>query len=162
MEKGSLRCDANVSVRPKGQEEFGTKVEIKNLNSFRNMRRALEYEEVRQREELASGGRIYQETRLWNEALGVTQPMRSKEYAHDYRYFPEPDLIPSSCIESERLAIPRTHRYPVRPASRFCRRSCSAACRTIRTSISRIAARTARSTRAPRWRIPNRRRMTQQ
>ncbi|MDA0999780.1 MAG: Asp-tRNA(Asn)/Glu-tRNA(Gln) amidotransferase subunit GatB [bacterium] len=94
MQEGSLRCDANISIRPAGSSTLGEKVEIKNLNSFRNMRRALEYEEVRQREALASGGRIYQETRLWNDALGMTQPMRSKEYAHDYRYFPDPDLVP--------------------------------------------------------------------
>ena len=94
MQEGSLRCDANISLRPQGSEEFGEKVEIKNMNSFRNLRRALEYEEKRQRETLDSGGAIHQETRLWDESTGVTRGMRSKEYAHDYRYFPDPDLVP--------------------------------------------------------------------
>jgi aspartyl-tRNA(Asn)/glutamyl-tRNA(Gln) amidotransferase subunit B len=94
MEEGSLRCDANVSIRPAGTAELGTKVEIKNLNSFRNVERALEYEVKRQSEELAAGRRIVQETRLFDADRGVTRSMRSKEYAHDYRYFPEPDLVP--------------------------------------------------------------------
>jgi aspartyl-tRNA(Asn)/glutamyl-tRNA(Gln) amidotransferase subunit B len=94
MEEGSLRCDANVSVRPRGAEKLGTKVEIKNLNSFRFMQRALDYEIERQSAILSEGGQIVQETRLWNEAEGRTYPMRSKEEAHDYRYFPEPDLLP--------------------------------------------------------------------
>ena len=94
MEEGSLRCDANVSVRRRGAERFGTKTEVKNLNSFRYLHRALEYEIERQITVLESGGRIEQETRLWNLAGGRTEPMRSKEYAHDYRYFPEPDLLP--------------------------------------------------------------------
>jgi len=94
MEEGSLRCDANVSIRPRGQEKFGTKVEVKNLNSFRYLQRALEYEIERQAEVLSSGGRIVQETRLFQVAEGTTAPMRSKEQAHDYRYFPEPDLAP--------------------------------------------------------------------
>jgi aspartyl-tRNA(Asn)/glutamyl-tRNA(Gln) amidotransferase subunit B len=94
MEEGSLRCDANVSVRRRGAERFGTKTEVKNLNSFRYLQRALEYEIERQITVLESGGRIDQETRLWNLAAGRTEPMRSKEYAHDYRYFPEPDLLP--------------------------------------------------------------------
>jgi aspartyl-tRNA(Asn)/glutamyl-tRNA(Gln) amidotransferase subunit B len=94
MEEGSLRCDANVSVRPKGSEKLGTKVEIKNLNSFRFLQRALDYEIERQSRVLSEGGQITQETRLWNEAEGRTFPMRSKEEAHDYRYFPEPDLLP--------------------------------------------------------------------
>ena len=94
MEEGSLRCDANVSVRPRGQEKFGTKVEVKNVNSFRFIRLALEYEIERQIEVLESGGRVMQETRLWNAAEGRTYSMRSKEQAHDYRYFPEPDLPP--------------------------------------------------------------------
>ncbi len=94
MQEGSLRCDANISLRVRGAEEFGAKVEIKNMNSFRNLRRALEYEEKRQREILDSGGVIHQETRLWDESAGVTRGMRSKEYAHDYRYFPDPDLVP--------------------------------------------------------------------
>jgi len=94
MEEGSLRCDANVSVRPRGQEEFGTKTEIKNVNSFRFIREALEYEIDRQIEIVESGGKVTQETRLYNPAEGKTYGMRSKEQAHDYRYFPEPDLSP--------------------------------------------------------------------
>ncbi len=94
MEEGSLRCDANVSVRPEGSTEFGTKVEIKNLNSFRFLQKALDYEIERQSRSLREGGRIIQETRLWDDAEGRTAAMRSKEEAHDYRYFPEPDLPP--------------------------------------------------------------------
>ncbi len=94
MEEGSLRCDANVSVRPRGQEKFGTKVEVKNVNSFRFIRLALEYEIERQIEVVENGGRVMQETRLWNASEGRTYSMRSKEQAHDYRYFPEPDLPP--------------------------------------------------------------------
>ncbi len=100
MEEGSLRCDANVSLRPRGAQEFGTRTEIKNLNSFRNVQRAIEYEIERQAEVLESGGRVVQETRLFDANRGVTQPMRSKEEAHDYRYFPEPDLVPL-CIDQE-------------------------------------------------------------
>ncbi len=94
MEEGSLRCDANISVRPRGQKEFGTKTEIKNVNSFRFVREALEYEIGRQIEVIESGGKIHQETRLYNSNEGKTYGMRSKEQAHDYRYFPEPDLLP--------------------------------------------------------------------
>ena len=94
MEEGSLRCDANVSVRPRGQREFGTKTEVKNVNSFRFIRQALEYEIERQIEVLEEGGKIVQETRLFNAVEGKTYGMRSKEEAHDYRYFPEPDLLP--------------------------------------------------------------------
>jgi len=94
MEEGSLRCDANVSVRPRGQKELGTKTEIKNVNSFRFIRQALEYEIERQIETLEAGEKIVQETRLFNSAEGRTYSMRSKEEAHDYRYFPEPDLLP--------------------------------------------------------------------
>jgi aspartyl-tRNA(Asn)/glutamyl-tRNA(Gln) amidotransferase subunit B len=94
MEKGHLRCDANVSVRPRGVEKFGTKVEVKNLNSFRFLKLALEYEIARQVAVIDSGGRVVQETRLYNSDLNETFPMRSKEDAHDYRYFPEPDLLP--------------------------------------------------------------------
>ncbi len=94
MEEGSLRCDANISVRPAGQKEFGTKTEIKNVNSFRFIRQALEYEIARHIEVVDSGGRIVQETRLFNSNEGKTCGMRSKEEAHDYRYFPEPDLLP--------------------------------------------------------------------
>jgi aspartyl-tRNA(Asn)/glutamyl-tRNA(Gln) amidotransferase subunit B len=94
MEEGSLRCDANVSVRPRGQERFGTKAEVKNVNSFKFIRAALEYEIERQIELIESGGRVQQESRLWNANEGRTFSMRSKEQAHDYRYFPEPDLPP--------------------------------------------------------------------
>lgn len=94
MEEGSLRCDANVSLRPQGAETFGTKAEIKNLNSFRGVEKAIQYEIQRQTEVLAQGGRIVQETRLWDSELAATRSMRSKEEAHDYRYFPEPDLVP--------------------------------------------------------------------
>jgi aspartyl-tRNA(Asn)/glutamyl-tRNA(Gln) amidotransferase subunit B len=94
MEEGSLRCDANVSIREKGAVQFGTKVEIKNLNSFRFLQRALDYEIERQKRALSEGETIKQETRLWDESGGRTFPMRSKEEAHDYRYFPEPDLMP--------------------------------------------------------------------
>jgi len=88
MEEGSLRCDANVSVRPQGAKELGTKTEIKNMNSFRNVERAIAYESERQIRLLASGGRVVQETLLWNADQGTAEPMRSKEEAHDYRYFP--------------------------------------------------------------------------
>src|SRR5580704_8922020 len=94
MEEGSLRCDANVSVRLRGAKEFGTKVEVKNLNSFRYLQKALEYEIERHIGVLESGSRIFQETRLWNQDESCTVSMRSKEKAHDYRYFPEPDLLP--------------------------------------------------------------------
>ena len=94
MEEGSLRCDGNISVRPRGQKEFGTKTEVKNVNSFRFIREALEYEIERQIGVIESGGKITQETRLYNSAEGKTYGMRSKEQAHDYRYFPEPDLLP--------------------------------------------------------------------
>ena len=94
MESGQLRCDANVSLRPFGQNEFGTKVEVKNMNSFRAIHRAIEYEIVRQTEVLEAGGRLVQETRGWNDARGLTVSQRTKEFAEDYRYFPEPDLPP--------------------------------------------------------------------
>src|ERR1700756_1844844 len=105
MEEGSLRCDANVSVRPRGQKEFGTKAEIKNVNSFRFIRDALEYEIGRQIDVLESGGKITQETRLYNSIEGKTYSMRSKEQAHDYRYFPEPDLLPLVVDEKWRREI---------------------------------------------------------
>ncbi len=110
MEEGSLRCDANVSVRPRGQAALGTKAEVKNLNSFRFLQRALEHEIARQIDLLADGGRVVQETRLWDAAAGRTVSMRSKEEAHDYRYFPEPDLPPVVAdvgrIERIRAAMP--------------------------------------------------------
>ena len=110
MEEGSLRCDANISLRPIGQAEYGTKVEIKNMNSFRNVRDALDYEIRRQTRALETGERIVQETRLWDPDRAVTVSMRSKEFAHDYRYFPEPDLPPldvqPSWIEEMRARLP--------------------------------------------------------
>src|SRR6266849_2703382 len=108
MEEGSLRCDANVSVRLRGSSEFGTKVEVKNLNSFRFLQKALEYEIERHIGVLEGGGRISQETRLWNQASGRTESMRSKEKAHDYRYFPEPDLLPVHISAAWRDEVLRT------------------------------------------------------
>ena len=94
MEKGMVRCDVNVSVRPKGAKELGAKIEIKNMNSFSGVRRALEYEIPRQMDVVKSGGKLIQSTRRWDDVGGVTEEMRTKEHAHDYRYFPEPDLMP--------------------------------------------------------------------
>ena len=110
MEKGNLRCEANVSVRRVGDEKFGTKVELKNLNSVRFMQRAIEFEVERHVALIESGGRVVQETRLWDERAGETRPMRSKEEAHDYRYFPEPDLPPlvvsAEFVEGVRSSMP--------------------------------------------------------
>ena len=110
MEEGSLRCDANVSVRLRGTDTYGTRAEIKNLNSFRNVARAIDHEVLRQAAIVESGGKIVQETRLWNADRGETVSMRSKEEAHDYRYFPEPDLPPlvvtAEWIEEVRKALP--------------------------------------------------------
>jgi len=108
MEKGSLRCDANISVRPRGEKKLGTKVEIKNMNSFRAVERALQFEIERQTGVLTEGGRLTQETRLWDESRGETFSMRSKEYAHDYRYFPEPDLVSFTLSLAEVEAIRKT------------------------------------------------------
>ena len=119
MEEGSLRCDANVSVRPRGQKEFGTKAEIKNVNSFRFIREAVEYEIGRQIDVLEAGGKIAQETRLYNANEGKTYSMRSKEQAHDYRYFPEPDLLPLVVDEKWRGEIART--LPELPEARRAR-----------------------------------------
>jgi aspartyl-tRNA(Asn)/glutamyl-tRNA(Gln) amidotransferase subunit B len=105
MEEGSLRCDANVSVRPAGQARFGTKAEVKNLNSFRYLEKALEYEIERQVGLVEGGGRVVQETRLWDSGAGRTVSMRSKEEAHDYRYFPEPDLPPLVVSEARIAAV---------------------------------------------------------
>ena len=117
MEEGSLRCDANVSIRPAGSTELGTKAEIKNMNSFRSVLRAIESEIERQTAIMESGGRIVQETRGWDEGQGETHSMRSKEEAHDYRYFPDPDLVPieigAALIEELRKTI------PVLPPQRF-------------------------------------------
>ncbi|OGV59442.1 MAG: aspartyl/glutamyl-tRNA amidotransferase subunit B [Lentisphaerae bacterium RIFOXYA12_FULL_48_11] len=117
LEEGNVRCDVNCSVRPEGQKEFGTKTEIKNLNTFKGVLNALKYEIPRQVDVLESGGKIFQETRRWEVETGVTIAMRSKEYAHDYRYFPEPDLAPvvTSCEQIEELRrnlpeLPRTRR----------------------------------------------------
>ena len=114
MEEGSLRCDANVSIRPPGATEFGTKVEIKNMNSFRNVQRALEFEVRRQAQALGAGERIVQETRLWDADRGYTKTMRTKEFAHDYRYFPEPDLVPlkldDAFVDGIRRALPELAR----------------------------------------------------
>ena len=110
MEEGSFRCDANISVRPSGAKELGTKVEIKNMNSFKAVEKALEHEIKRQIETLSEGGRLQQETRLWDAEREVTRSMRSKEFAHDYRYFPEPDLLPlvveEKWIEEIRAGLP--------------------------------------------------------
>jgi aspartyl-tRNA(Asn)/glutamyl-tRNA(Gln) amidotransferase subunit B len=119
MEEGSLRCDANVSVRPRGQKEFGTKAEIKNVNSFRFIRDALAYEIGRQIDVIESGGTIAQETRLYNANEGKTYSMRSKEQAHDYRYFPEPDLLPLVVDEKWKSEIARS--LPELPESRRAR-----------------------------------------
>jgi aspartyl-tRNA(Asn)/glutamyl-tRNA(Gln) amidotransferase subunit B len=116
MEEGSLRCDANVSVRPRGQEKFGTKAEVKNVNSFKFIRAALEYEVERQVELIESGGRVTQETRLWSAHEGRTYSMRSKEQAHDYRYFPEPDLPP--VIVSAELLSETRRKLPELPEAR--------------------------------------------
>jgi aspartyl-tRNA(Asn)/glutamyl-tRNA(Gln) amidotransferase subunit B len=117
MEEGSLRCDANVSVRRAGETAFGTKTEIKNMNSFRNVERAIAFETERQIRLLETGGKVVQETLLWSADRGVAEPMRSKEEAHDYRYFPEPDLLPldldPAWIESVRAKLPELP-YPVR------------------------------------------------
>ena len=119
MEEGSLRCDANVSVRPRGQKELGTKAEIKNVNSFRFIREALVYEIERQVEVIESGGKIVQETRLYNAHEGKTYSMRSKEQAHDYRYFPEPDLLPLVVGEKWKAEIAKT--LPELPEARRAR-----------------------------------------
>ncbi len=120
MQEGSFRCDANISLRPLGQEEFGTRTELKNMNSFRHVASALEYEIRRQRDLLLEGGVVVQETRLWNPDSGITESMRGKEDAHDYRYFPCPDLIPieldEEWIERIRATIPE---LPDRRKQRF-------------------------------------------
>ncbi len=116
MEEGSLRCDANISLRPMGQREFGTKTEIKNMNSFRNVQRGLEYEQARQADLLARGERVVQQTLRWDEATGATLAMRSKEDAHDYRYFPDPDL-PRFALSAAYIAA-RRQEIPELPAKR--------------------------------------------
>nr|Q3APF2.1 RecName: Full=Aspartyl/glutamyl-tRNA(Asn/Gln) amidotransferase subunit B; Short=Asp/Glu-ADT subunit B [Chlorobium chlorochromatii CaD3] len=120
MEEGSLRCDANVSLRPVGATEYGTRTEIKNMNSFKNVEKAIEYEALRHREILENGGVIIQETRLWDADKGETRSMRGKEFAHDYRYFPDPDLVPvlvdEAMIERLKLELPE---FPEMRARRF-------------------------------------------
>jgi aspartyl-tRNA(Asn)/glutamyl-tRNA(Gln) amidotransferase subunit B len=120
MEKGELRCDVNLSIRRKGETKLGTKAEIKNLNSFKNAKSAFEYEYARQVKAIEAGERIVQETRLWDAEKGVTRTMRSKEEAHDYRYFPEPDLPPihigAAWIETVRATIPE---LPAQKRARF-------------------------------------------
>ena len=122
MQEGSFRCDANVSVRPKGQEKFGTRAEIKNLNSFRFVEKAINYEIERQIELIESGGKVVQETRLYDPDKGETRSMRSKEEANDYRYFPDPDLLPvvleDELIEKVRASLPE---LPDEKAARFVR-----------------------------------------
>ncbi len=121
MEKGNLRCDANVSIRPKGAEYLGVRTEIKNMNSFRHVERALTYEIERQRRLLEQGENVVQETRLWDPEKGITLPMRTKEEAHDYRYFPDPDLVPlvvdQNWIEQIRGTLPE---LPLERMRRFC------------------------------------------
>ena len=120
MEEGSFRCEPNLSLRPLGQNEFGTKVELKNINSFKYVKDAIEYEVKRQTKVLSEGGKIQQETRLWNIECGETAVMRSKEEAHDYRYFPDPDLVPlkldQEWVEGFRSTVPE---LPAERASRF-------------------------------------------
>ncbi|MEW6333767.1 MAG: Asp-tRNA(Asn)/Glu-tRNA(Gln) amidotransferase subunit GatB [Thermodesulfobacteriota bacterium] len=122
MEEGSFRCDANVSLRPRGTEAFGTRTELKNMNSFRNVQRALEYEIKRQAYVLDAGGAVVQETRLWDDTAGTTHSMRGKEEAHDYRYFPDPDLVPvvidDAWIETVRQGLPE---LPLEKRERFVR-----------------------------------------
>ncbi len=117
MQEGSFRCDANVSVRPCGAEQFGTRAEIKNLNSFRFIERAIEFEVARQIELIENGGRVVQETRLYDPNKDETRPLRSKEDAHDYRYFPDPDLLPvevtSAYVEAIRAALPELPREKI-------------------------------------------------
>jgi len=120
LEQGSLRCDANVSIRPVGQKEFGTRAEVKNINSFKNVEKAIDYEIRRQIRLIEGGGKVVQETRLWDADKGITESMRSKEEAHDYRYFPDPDLVPitveQSWIDGIRSSLPE---LPEAKSSRF-------------------------------------------
>ncbi len=124
MEEGSLRCDANVSVRRKGETELGTKTEVKNMNSFRNVERALEYEIDRQIGLIEDGGKVVQETLLWDADQNVAVPMRSKEEAHDYRYFPDPDLVPVLVDEPwiRRVRAVRCPSFPSPRRDRFVER----------------------------------------
>jgi len=122
MEKGMVRCDVNVSVRPKGAKELGAKIEIKNMNSFSGARKALEYEIPRQIEMLKSGGKLVQSTRRWDDVAGVTEEMRTKEHAHDYRYFPEPDLMPFTPTDEWLIEVQkRVVELPLARKQRFMR-----------------------------------------
>ena len=122
MEEGSFRCDANISLRPRGEDKLGIRAELKNMNSFRNVQRALEHEIKRQQYVLEGGGQVVQETRLWDDSKGVTRSMRGKEEAHDYRYFPDPDLVPliigDEWIEEVRKTLPE---LPMEKRERFMR-----------------------------------------
>ena len=122
MEEGSFRCDANISIRPAGEEMLGTRTEVKNMNSFRHVERALVYEIERQKKVIQAGGEVVQETRLWDPTKGVTEAMRGKEEAHDYRYFPDPDLVPltisSEWVEEIRKGLPE---LPLPKRARFTR-----------------------------------------
>ena len=120
LEEGSFRCDANVSVRPWGQKELGTRAELKNLNSFRFIKQAIEYEVERQIDRIEGGGKVVQETRLFDSDTGMTRSMRGKEEAHDYRYFPDPDLVPlvisEAWVDDVRATLPelpdaKQHRF---------------------------------------------------
>lgn len=119
MEEGSFRCDANVSIRPRGATEFGTRTELKNLNSFRHVQKAIEYEVLRQQDVLEDGDKVIQETRLFDSVKGITMSMRDKEEAHDYRYFPDPDLVPVH-ITAEQLETWKSE-LPELPEARRCR-----------------------------------------
>src|SRR5207302_613490 len=122
MEKGMVRCDVNVSVRPRGAKELGAKIEIKNMNSFSGARKALEYEIPRQIEVLKSEGKLIQSTRRWDDASGTTEEMRTKEHAHDYRYFPEPDLMQFQPTEAWLEAVSkRVVELPLARKQRFIR-----------------------------------------
>lgn len=122
MEKGMVRCDVNVSVRPKGETALGAKIEIKNMNSFSGARRALEYEIPRQIEAVSRGEKLRQETRRWDDVAGITEPMRSKEDAHDYRYFPEPDLMPFAPMDAWLAEVQaRVPELPLARKQRFVR-----------------------------------------
>ncbi len=140
MEEGSLRCDANVSLRRRGDEKLGTKAELKNINSFKNVEAAIEYEISRQAEILDGGGRVLQETRLWNPDRGMTQSMRSKEQAHDYRYFPEPDL-PPLIVGEEWIATAQGElpELPIARRARFLGRGLSPYDATVLTAERAIA-----------------------
>ena len=122
MEKGMVRCDVNVSVRPKGTKELGAKIEIKNMNSFSGVRRALDYEIPRQIEVVSKGGKLIQSTRRWDDVAGITEEMRTKEHAHDYRYFPEPDLMPFAPDDAWMAAVQaRVVELPLVRKQRFMR-----------------------------------------